>query len=111
MVSVGGLELVKGVLNVSASTLNLRACLRGGMSFRWRLAKETESEEEYVGVVGEKVYFLWQNKTEKQIKYAAYFNASKETSTNLNAEELVDKIKNELIDYFRLGENLEGINL
>ncbi len=98
------LEVVKGILNVSVSTLNLRACLRGGMSFRWRLASETVNGEEYIGVVGEKIYNLFQNKVEKTIEYTVYLNASSEP----DLKNLDISIRNELEDYFRLDVNLEG---
>lgn len=47
------LKLVKsGLLNVSRAELNLRACLKGGMSFRWILDADTSTSAEFTGVIG-----------------------------------------------------------
>jgi hypothetical protein len=40
MASNNGLRLITGVINISKNELNLKPCLKGGMSFRWQLVKE-----------------------------------------------------------------------
>ena len=60
------LKQVTGVLNVSRNILNLRACLRGGMSFRWKLVEESEESNKYIGVIGDKIYQILCGEKTKQ---------------------------------------------
>lgn len=94
------LKIVTGVLNVSKNELNLRACLRGGMSFRWTKTSEDDDEaQQFIGVLKSKIYVLNQIETKKVIEYEAHVSSSKKIPTE-------EEIKNELIDYFRLDTDL-----
>ena len=97
------LKLVKGVLNLPKKDLNLRICLRGGMSFRWSLLNDSESKTEFVGVIKNRIYFLSQNEATNFIEYKVY------TKENEPKETLGTGILNELNGYFRLGENLNEL--
>lgn len=47
------LKLIKsGLIKASRGELNLRACLKGGMSFRWTLDNEEQNFTEYTGIIG-----------------------------------------------------------
>lgn len=99
---------VNGILsNTSRSELNLRTCLKGGMSFRWTaLVKENEKSPEpdcieYMGVIGHKLFHLKQVNAKKDIEYAVY--------SRVGGEVLEKEVNNELRDYFRLDENLEKL--
>jgi N-glycosylase/DNA lyase len=93
------LNLVTGILNVAKNDLNLKFCLRGGMSFRWTVLSENNNESEFNGVIGDRIYFLKQIPSKEQIEFKTY---SKETLSK-------DKVELELRDYFRLNENLKDL--
>jgi N-glycosylase/DNA lyase len=93
------LNLVTGLLNVAKNDLNLKFCLRGGMSFRWTILTDINTEPEFNGVIGDRIYFLKQIPSREQIEFRAY---SKEALSK-------DKVEHELRDYFRLGENLNSL--
>lgn len=95
------LKIVTGVLNVSAFELNLRACLRGGMSFRWTKTSENDDGIQFTGVLKSKIYVLNQIEAKNIIEYEAYISPSEKTPTELD-------INNELIDYFRLNTDLKS---
>ena len=97
--------MVTGILNVAKKDLNLKVCLKGGMSFRWSLVNEQSGvlndELEFNGIIGQRIYFLKQIPAKDLIEYKVY--AKKD---NLASE---DKIENELRDYFRLNEDLNAL--
>lgn len=97
------LKVLTGVLNISRNDLNLKSCLRGGMSFRWSILKEDDKEIEFVGVIKDRIYVLNQLLAKNEVEYKVYFNNNEEIS------ELDSKIKFELNDYFRLNENLNEL--
>lgn len=88
------LNFVKGILSYSKNDLNLKACLRGGQSFRWFVSHEDENE--FNGVIRDKIFTLKQ--TENSIEYTVHFN--KEITENIG------NIDEELRDYFHLNEDL-----
>jgi N-glycosylase/DNA lyase len=107
------LSVVKGVLkNIAKNELNLKFCLKGGMSFRWnhitnelKNLNDSEStsgdELEFNGVIGNKIYFLKQVASKNQIEYSCFFK------NNLKYES--QDIESELHDYFQLKENLQDL--
>lgn len=105
MSSSSHLKQICGVLNATRAECNLRACLRGGMSFRWTLVKDTDQVQRFIGVLKEKIYVLDQNSD--HIEYSAYLNSRK--LTDKSTSHLETQVKEELIDYFRLDMNLKGI--
>ena len=107
MSSSSHLKQICGVLNATRADCNLRACLRGGMSFRWTLVKDTDQVQRFIGVFKEKIYVLDQNLD--NIEYSAYLNSKQ--CTDKSTSNLETEIKEELIDYFRLDMNLKGIKL
>lgn len=95
------LRLTRGILNASKNDLNLKACLKGGMSFRWHLEKENEQELEFIGVIREKIFILKQFPLQNKIEYSVYHKQD-----NLDDSDSNELVKNELHDYFRLNEDL-----
>ncbi|CAF0928833.1 unnamed protein product [Brachionus calyciflorus] len=94
------LQFLKGVLNYSKKDLNLKACLKGGQSFRWTLLNETDSSHpEYIGVIRDKIFQLKQN--ENSVDYTVYYNT--------DLKQKIECINDELIDYFHLNENLDEL--
>ena len=91
------LTRTSGVLHVSRSELNLKACLKGGMSFRWTLTQEDDSQARFVGVLNKKICVLNQNYILDKIDYSVY-NSHSQTDEML--------VRKELIDYFRLDKDL-----
>ena len=95
------LRLTSGVLHISKHELNLKPCLRGGMSFRWSIAQETSDLIEFIGVIREKIFKLTQHYARDVIEYTAYHHH--------NDENIHKQIELELKDYFRLDENLDEL--
>jgi N-glycosylase/DNA lyase len=91
-----------GVLNVSKSELNLKACLKGGMSFRWQLTNESNTQTEFIGVSKENIFVLKQDSAKSLIEYSAYSSSS----NSLISSQSDNDIRHELEDYFHLKENL-----
>ena len=99
------LRLLTGILAVSKHDLNLRPCLRGGMSFRWSILSETNDQIEFIGVIKHRIYKLNQVYSKNHIEYTVYYSEANENDTlDLNAS-----INLELKDYFRLDENLDDL--
>ncbi|RMZ98250.1 N-glycosylase DNA lyase [Brachionus plicatilis] len=87
-------NFIKGILSYSKKDLNLKACLRGGQSFRWFISKDDENE--FTGVIRDKIFTLRQS--EASIEYTVHYN------------QLITKhpgnIDEELKEYFHLNEDL-----
>ena len=102
------LNRVTGILSVSKRELNLRPCLRGGMSFRWQelsAASEADGGEncaEFVGVMNGRIVVLKQVVARDLIEFAA-FSRSKDGPTS------ADEMRAELVDYFRLDVDLASL--
>ena len=99
------LRLFTGILNVPRHELNLRPCLRGGMSFRWSILNETNDQLEFIGVIKKRIYKLNQIYSKNHIEYTVYYNESNENK----GSNLSESINSELADYFRLNENLNEL--
>jgi len=103
-----GLRKITGILNVSKHELNLNACLRGGMSFRWTKLNDTE----FVGVIRHRIVRLKQSPA--KIEFACYESnkVKQESMKGIHEDDDDDekqKCQDELSDYFRLGENLQEL--
>lgn len=101
MASNNGLRLITGVINISKTELNLKPCLKGGMSFRWQLVKENLDDSEFIGVIKNKIIVLNQIASKNKIEYSVYVNESDQSEKSI--------IHDELTDYFRLNENLKDL--
>jgi N-glycosylase/DNA lyase len=110
-----GLRVLHGALRISKQELNLMSCLRGGMSFRWRLLScdEQTGECEFVGVMNRQIMKLRQQSS--LISYSAYLNASSKCAGDddhdhdHNNDNAKQRIEDELSDYFRLDEPLDEL--
>ena len=96
------LRLLSGILNITKNQLNLKPCLRGGMSFRWSILNETSDQIEFIGVIKHRIFKLIQTYSKNLIEYTVYHNES-------NESDLAQKIELELKDYFRLDQNLDDL--
>lgn len=104
------LKVIRGVLNASRSDLNLRACLRGGMSFRWTIEEfptlldpeHIGRHQQFTGVLNRKILILSQHEYKQEILYEAHYNPDIVTTNS-------ELIQNELIDYFRLNTDLKEL--
>lgn len=82
--------------SVSKTDLNLKTCLFGGMSFRWRAFAYENSNDvaQFIGVINKRIYLLKQ--CSNQIDFVSWSND----------DACLSEIESELRDYFRLDENL-----
>lgn len=93
------LNFINGILSYTKKELNLKACLKGGQSFRWFISDHAHNE--FIGVIRDKIFTLRQN--EESIEYTVHYN-QKITKDPGNVDE-------ELKDYFHLNEDLAGLYL